>query len=487
MEFRDLLEEFNRLQDQVEEMRREILIRNSKSTSDDQLHQMEQQQREHLAIRCSSLIEKGEAYEKTQEGILRRICGPDESLPETKGFPNLDYIKPSPPVEKPNRGCRVRRNVGTPKMASRFERFPSRHKGRSGFEMEMTAMQAHVQEEAEIAAYNAREISRTVRCTLSSPRGICSPVDTSTPTELRFLPLSAIRTPAPSTPASPVIKSRPNRSRIPRLQVLTEITKARRNGDNSAPVNWNEIASRMSALTKKWDVPLRSADSMLKDRATQREMAARKPAAGPPKRSQDDRLDPAEKPTPLDGSLQKKQGRVKHVANVSTHKVNAGRDGDEAEDAAGSNGRRETSMDLDLVSEKPLDRPEVALNQVFQLLELEDWERKIEGLKVVRALAEHHSNVILPRLHEVCLCVIQEVKNLRSMVSRAAMTTLAHLYAHLQRAMDPELDGTALVLLHKAGESSQFVKEDADMALNAMVIGCSPARVLNALLAGGLK
>ncbi|KAL7833930.1 hypothetical protein AOLI_G00288900 [Acnodon oligacanthus] len=73
------------------------------------------------------------------------------------------------------------------------------------------------------------------------------------------------------------------------------------------------------------------------------------------------------------------------------------------------------------------------------------------------------------------------------MVSRAAMTTLAHLYAHLQRKMDQEVESTACVLLHKAGESSLFIREDVEAALSMMVQNCSPGRVLHALLTGGLS
>ncbi|XP_062846931.1 TOG array regulator of axonemal microtubules protein 1-like [Trichomycterus rosablanca] len=229
-------------------------------------------------------------------------------------------------------------------------------------------------------------------------------------------------------------------------------------------------------------------------------MAAQKPVfkpVPPPKRTQDDHFYLAEQLTPLEASLffpkKVKQGKVQNEDQVSANKVLAGSnqkepvDRSEAEDTASSYRRRQTPEDLCLDSEEPLKRPDVALEQMFQLLELEDWERKIEGLKLVRALAKHHANILLHKLHEICLAVTKEVKNLRSMVARAAMSTLAHLFAHLQRAMDPELDGTALVLLQKSGESSQFVKGDAEMALNAMVISCSSGRVLNALLAGGLS
>ncbi|KAL7833942.1 hypothetical protein AOLI_G00289020 [Acnodon oligacanthus] len=152
-----------------------------------------------------------------------------------------------------------------------------------------------------------------------------------------------------------------------------------------------------------------------------------------------------------------------------------------------SQGRAETLETPALISEQPLKNPELALRQTFKLLQEEEWEKKIEGLKLVSALAEHHAEVLLPELHDICLTVIQEVKNLRSMVSRAAMTTLAHLYAHLQRKMDQEVEITACVLLHKAGESSQFIREDVEAALSMMVQNCSPGRVLHALLTGGLS
>ncbi|XP_072532985.1 TOG array regulator of axonemal microtubules protein 1-like [Salminus brasiliensis] len=114
-------------------------------------------------------------------------------------------------------------------------------------------------------------------------------------------------------------------------------------------------------------------------------------------------------------------------------------------------------------------------------------ERKTEGLKLIRALAAHHAEILLPKLHDICLAVIKEVRNLRSVVCRAAMTTLAHLYAHLQKKMDQEVESTARVLLHKAGESHHFIKEDVEVALSMMVHNCSPGRVLRGLLAGGLS
>ncbi|XP_061599844.1 TOG array regulator of axonemal microtubules protein 1 [Cololabis saira] len=135
----------------------------------------------------------------------------------------------------------------------------------------------------------------------------------------------------------------------------------------------------------------------------------------------------------------------------------------------------------------PFSKPELALTQSFNLLNSEDWEKKIEGLMSLRSLAHYHSDTLQVRLHEVCLSVIQEVKNLRSSVSRVAMCTLGDLYTHLQRNMDQELEGTVKALLQKAGESNAFIRQDVDTALDCMVQHCTPTRSITALLSGGLS
>ncbi|XP_051247473.1 TOG array regulator of axonemal microtubules protein 1 isoform X2 [Dicentrarchus labrax] len=135
----------------------------------------------------------------------------------------------------------------------------------------------------------------------------------------------------------------------------------------------------------------------------------------------------------------------------------------------------------------PFSKPDLALTQSFNLLSSEDWEKKIEGLTFLRSLAHYHSDTLQCRLHDVCLSLIQEVKNLRSGVSRVAVCALGDLYTHLQKAMDQELEGTAKALLQKAGESNAFIRQDVDAALDCMVQHCTPTRGISALLSGGLS
>lgn len=135
----------------------------------------------------------------------------------------------------------------------------------------------------------------------------------------------------------------------------------------------------------------------------------------------------------------------------------------------------------------PFSKPDLVLTQSFNLLNSEDWEKKIEGLMFLRSLAYNHASTLQGRLHEVCLCLIQEVKNLRSGVSRVAVCTLGDLYTHLQRIMDQELEGTVKALLQKAGESNTFIRQDVDAALDCMVQHCTPTRSIGALLPVGIS
>uniref|UniRef100_A0A452ITS8 TOG domain-containing protein n=1 Tax=Gopherus agassizii TaxID=38772 RepID=A0A452ITS8_9SAUR len=136
---------------------------------------------------------------------------------------------------------------------------------------------------------------------------------------------------------------------------------------------------------------------------------------------------------------------------------------------------------------RPFSKPETALTEALRLLADDDWCKKIEGLNFVRCLSAYHIDVLTGKLHETSLAVVQEVKNLRSGVSRAAVVCLGDLFTNLKKSMDQELDSTVKVLLHKAGESNTFIREDVDKALKAMVNNVTPARALCSLINGGQR
>ncbi|XP_026121555.1 TOG array regulator of axonemal microtubules protein 1-like isoform X2 [Carassius auratus] len=135
---------------------------------------------------------------------------------------------------------------------------------------------------------------------------------------------------------------------------------------------------------------------------------------------------------------------------------------------------------------RPFSKPELALTQSFRLMSSDDWEKKIEGMTFLRSLAQYHPDVLMIRIHDVCLALVQEVRNLRSGVSRVAVVTLGEMFAALQKGMDQELDGTVRALLQKAGECNAFIRQDVERALDSMMKNCSLTRSMSALLTGGL-
>ncbi|XP_078090289.1 TOG array regulator of axonemal microtubules protein 1 isoform X2 [Mustelus asterias] len=134
---------------------------------------------------------------------------------------------------------------------------------------------------------------------------------------------------------------------------------------------------------------------------------------------------------------------------------------------------------------RPFTKPDLALSEALKLLADEDWEKKIEGINCIRCLSTHHMDLLTLRLHEAVFAVVQEVKNLRSGVSRVAVLCLGDMFTMFKKNMDQELDNTVKILLHKASESNAFIREDVDKALNAMVMNVSPARALLSLINGG--
>ncbi|AWP04916.1 Interferon inducible Mx protein [Scophthalmus maximus] len=129
-----------------------------------------------------------------------------------------------------------------------------------------------------------------------------------------------------------------------------------------------------------------------------------------------------------------------------------------------------------------------SLSLCFEQLKSVDWEKKMEGLKIIQALARHHQALLKTNLHHVCQVVTDEVKHGRCCVVFAPIDTITELHVHLGKNMDPEVDWTGCVLLLKLAQTTQtFIHQRVNLALDALVKGCSPGRVVITLLNFGLS
>ncbi|KAF1509913.1 TOG array regulator of axonemal microtubules protein 2, partial [Eudyptula minor] len=136
---------------------------------------------------------------------------------------------------------------------------------------------------------------------------------------------------------------------------------------------------------------------------------------------------------------------------------------------------------------RPFPQPQQALLNTLTWLSSDDWQQKTKGLFSVRRLAICHSEILLCRLHDVALAVTKEVNNLRSKVSRFAISTLGELFRTMKKHMDHEVDEIARVLLQRMGDSSEFIQKAASQSLGIMVENVTPARAMTALMASGVQ
>ncbi|XP_031211959.1 TOG array regulator of axonemal microtubules protein 2 isoform X2 [Mastomys coucha] len=147
----------------------------------------------------------------------------------------------------------------------------------------------------------------------------------------------------------------------------------------------------------------------------------------------------------------------------------------------------EEEMDLRALRElRPFSNPELGLTDALQCLNSNDWQMKEKGLVNIQRLAACHSEVLGTRLHDVSLAVTAEVTNLRSKVSRLAISTLGDLFWALKKNMDQEAEEIVRCLLQKMGNTSEFIQRAVNRSLGAMVENVTPARALVALTSAGV-
>ncbi|KAK6107367.1 CLASP N terminal family protein [Brugia pahangi] len=135
-----------------------------------------------------------------------------------------------------------------------------------------------------------------------------------------------------------------------------------------------------------------------------------------------------------------------------------------------------------------LKNPEFSLNDALQKLDAEEWNGKLYAIEVIDTLAKISPGVLAANIHPIVMKLLNECKNLRSTVSRAAISSFGALFENLKTVMDSDVEKVCLVLMQKAGDvSNAFIRDDATIALEKMIKYVSPGRSLYALVSSGAK
>eukprot|EP00163_Fabomonas_tropica_P001966 TRINITY_DN1145_c1_g1_i2.p1 TRINITY_DN1145_c1_g1~~TRINITY_DN1145_c1_g1_i2.p1 ORF type:complete len:1334 (-),score=342.97 TRINITY_DN1145_c1_g1_i2:21-4022(-) len=132
---------------------------------------------------------------------------------------------------------------------------------------------------------------------------------------------------------------------------------------------------------------------------------------------------------------------------------------------------------------QPCVNPERTLRDALKAIDGngEAWEKIFEAVTNIRRMAVHNPEVLLPQLHSVVLKVIVVLDNLRSQLSKNAVICFTDMFTYLGRSMDPELETVIPNLLSKT-QSSGFISDEVDRALEAMIVNASTSRALATLL-----
>lgn len=144
-----------------------------------------------------------------------------------------------------------------------------------------------------------------------------------------------------------------------------------------------------------------------------------------------------------------------------------------------------SSGDID----KALEQPHQALVSAMELLASQDenWENKCDGLTLVRRLARHHPDQIVSDFHNIVEAILNEVKNLRSQVTRSALSCIADFFYYLPKPSEVEAEGILKVVLPKAGDTNQFIKSDVELVLKNLSDNIPPVKAFAALSSIGVN
>ncbi|XP_002157731.4 TOG array regulator of axonemal microtubules protein 1 isoform X1 [Hydra vulgaris] len=140
-----------------------------------------------------------------------------------------------------------------------------------------------------------------------------------------------------------------------------------------------------------------------------------------------------------------------------------------------------------------VDEPDTLQNNVssitiaLQLLKSsqEEWENKCEGITMVRQLLRTHQDAVIGQFHLVVEAVLNEVKNLRSQVTRAALGCVAELFEYVPKMAESETEVILKGILQKAADTNQFIRQDVDTVMTYFVANINPVKAVSALIAFG--
>ncbi|XP_018576304.1 TOG array regulator of axonemal microtubules protein 2-like isoform X2 [Anoplophora glabripennis] len=137
------------------------------------------------------------------------------------------------------------------------------------------------------------------------------------------------------------------------------------------------------------------------------------------------------------------------------------------------------------MSSRPSSKPKEVLQLALAQLNNNEWEITIQGLQSLGKLARQHPDTIESQIHNVCVSLGRQIKNLRSQVARTACHTASEIFMSCKRGLDIELEEIAGPLLQRTADTNKFLRADANAALDVMCAHLPTNRVVTVVTGRG--
>lgn len=123
---------------------------------------------------------------------------------------------------------------------------------------------------------------------------------------------------------------------------------------------------------------------------------------------------------------------------------------------------------------------------LLNLIKSPDFNTSLKGLAEIIDMAKHMSrDFIMPYMTVINQRLLELLKSPRSHVARTACQLTGHFFEVMKDTRRPEFDDIINTLLYKTADASKFIRQDANMALDAMVTHIPIFHAVRSLCAKG--
>lgn len=139
-----------------------------------------------------------------------------------------------------------------------------------------------------------------------------------------------------------------------------------------------------------------------------------------------------------------------------------------------------------LPSPKTPKNPVETFKLCMSKLKSNNWNESVNALKEIVQISRFQPEVIEPSMVLVYRRLISLLKSFRSIVARTACQASNELFATMANSQRPEFDEVVNILLQKTADTNKAVRQDANEALDTMILNIPHSHSIRAIINKGI-